>query len=119
MSRREGGVFTCQHPEGCPWGQERLTEVPGLVTLRGVGVSGAKVGAEGAGRRDGGPYRGENTAEACWGMDGDYQRDAIQQPAPGCLLPPWYSVSRAGKKLRSIYEELVPPHQGAAWPRSK
>ena len=119
MSRREGGIFTCQHPEGCPWGQERLTEVPGLVTLRGVGVSGAKVGAEGAGRRDGDPYRGENTAEACWGMDGDYQRDAIQQPTPGCLLPPWYSVSRAGKELRSIYEELVPPHQGAAWPRSK
>ena len=56
------------------------------------------------------------------GMDGDHQRDAIQQPAPGCLFPPWYSVNRAGKELRSIYEELVPfpqPHQGAAWPRSK
>ena len=44
------------------------------------------------------------------GMHGDHQRDAIQQPAPGCLLPPWHSVSRAGKesRWRSIYEELVP-----------
>lgn len=75
---------------------------------RGVGCKG---GSRGSRQKGWGPLkRREHSWGMLGGMHGDHQRDAIQQPAPGCLLPPWHSVSRAGKesRWRSIYEELVP-----------